>query len=157
MRIGTTPVPDPVEAPAPQPVSVLMDTLAQAENEGSEVTIEVVGAREVLNESEYAQLQTLPAQEQMLVTLASIGLQDVVESALAAMNMTFSEEAASLTAQVSERFAAMNAQERTQLEETLTEYFPKAKVTVGGVTREYFVVDLVIHPCSPSQHARFVL
>lgn len=153
MRIGTTPVPDPVEAPAPQPVSVLMDTLAQAENEGSEVTIEVVGAREVLNESEYAQLQTLPAQEQMLVTLASIGLQDVVESALAAMNMTFSEEAASLTAQVSERFAAMN----TQLEETLTEYFPKAKVTVGGVTREYFVVDLVIHPRSPSQHARFVL
>lgn len=93
----------------------------------------------------------------MLVTLASIGLQDVVESALAAMNMTFSEEAASLTAQVSERFAAMNAQERTQLEETLTEYFPKAKVTVGGVTREYFVVDLVIHPRSPSQHARFVL
>ena len=50
---------------APEMVSTLLDTVAQAETEGSEVSVEVVGAQEVFSETEYEQLKTLPAQEQM--------------------------------------------------------------------------------------------
>ena len=46
------------------------------------MSVEVVGAQEVFSETEYEQLKTLPAQEQMLVTLASIGLEDVVHAAV---------------------------------------------------------------------------
>ena len=136
--------PEPVATAAPEMVSTLLDTVAQAETEGSEVSVEVVGAQEVFSETEYEQLKTLPAQEQMLVTLASIGLEDVVQSALTSMDMTLSAEAETLTAQVTERFAAMGEEERAQVEEKLTQLFPKTEVTVGGVTYEYFVVDLEI-------------
>ena len=78
------------------------------------------------------------------MTLASIGLEDVVQSALTSMDMTLSAEAETLTAQVAERFAAMGEEERAQVEEKLTQLFPKTEVTVGGVTYEYFVVDLEI-------------
>ena len=136
--------PEPEATAAPEMVSTLLDTIAQAEAEGSEVTVEVVGAQEVFSETEYEQLKTLPAQEQMLVTLASIGLEDVVQSALASMNVTLSEEAEALTAQVAERFAAMGEEERAQVEENLAQLFPKTQVTVGEKTYEYFVIDLQI-------------
>ena len=136
--------PEPEATAAPEMVSTLLDTVAQAEAEGSEVTVEVVGAQEVFSETEYEQLKTLPAQEQMLVTLASIGLEDVVQSALASMNVTLSEEAEALTAQVAERFAAMGEEERAQVEEKLAQLFPKTQVTVGEKTYEYFVIDLQI-------------
>ena len=136
--------PEPEATAAPEMVSTLLDTIAQAEAEGSEVTVEVVGAQEVFSETEYEQLKTLPAQEQMLVTLASIGLEDVVQSALASMNVTLSEEAEALTAQVAERFAAMGEEERVQVEEKLEQLFPKTQVTVGEKTYEYFVIDLQI-------------
>ena len=136
--------PEPEATAAPEMVSTLLDTIAQAETEGSEVTVEVVGAQEVFSETEYEQLKTLPAQEQMLVTLASIGLEDVVQSALASMNVTLSEEAEALTAQVAERFAAMGEEERAQVEEKLAQLFPKTQVTVGEKTYEYFVIDLQI-------------
>ena len=136
--------PEPEATAAPEMVSTLLDTIAQAEAEGSEVTVEVVGAQEVFSETEYEQLKTLPAQEQMLVTLASIGLEDVVQSALASMNVTLSEEAEALTAQVAERFAAMGEEERAQVEEKLAQLFPKTQVTVGEKTYEYFVIDLQI-------------
>ena len=136
--------PEPEATAAPEMVSTLLDTVAQAEAEGSEVTVEVVGAQEVFSETEYEQLKTLPAQEQMLVTLASIGLEDVVQSALASMDMTLSAEAETLTAQVAERFAAMGEEERVQVEEKLEQLFPKTQVTVGEKTYEYFVIDLQI-------------
>ena len=60
------------------------------------------------------------------------------------MNVTLSEEAEALTAQVAERFAAMGEEERAQVEEKLAQLFPKTQVTVGEKTYEYFVIDLQI-------------
>lgn len=136
---------EPTATPAPQAmVDTLLDAVLEAQAEGSEVTIEVVGAAEIMTEEEYAALKALPAQEQILVTLASIGFEDVVEAAMKALNVTLSDGAQALVGQVTERMAAVSEEERTAIEEKLAEYFPVEEVVIDGVRTSYFVIDLRI-------------
>ena len=133
--------------PAPKPAMVekLVETVAQAEAEGSEVRIEVVGAQQVMTETEYTQLKTLSAQEQILVTLASIGFEEVVNAAVETMNdVELSADAQALMSSVSERMNQATAQEREQMEEKLAEYFPVREIEMDGKTYPYFVMELEI-------------
>ncbi|MGN0776278.1 MAG: hypothetical protein ACI4MM_06330 [Candidatus Ventricola sp.] len=135
------------EEPAPKPAMIekLAETVAEAEASGKEVNIEVVGAQQVMTETEYTQLKTLPVQEQILVTLASIGFEDVVSAAVETMNnVELSQEAQSLMETVSTRLNAASAEDRAQMEEKLAEYFPMREIEVDGVTYPYFVMELQI-------------
>ncbi|MDO5378492.1 MAG: hypothetical protein Q4G52_09180, partial [Clostridia bacterium] len=139
------PTAEPTPAPTAAPmVDTLLSAVAEAEAEGSVVTIEVVGAQEIMTETEYETLKTLPAQEQILVTLASIGFEDVVEAAMQTLNVSLSEDAQGLVAQVTERMAAISEEERTAVEEKLAQYFPVEEVEIDGVKTSYFVIDLKI-------------
>ncbi|MDO5376762.1 MAG: hypothetical protein Q4G52_00370, partial [Clostridia bacterium] len=135
------PTAEPTAAPM---VSTLLSAVAEAEAEGSTVNIEVVGAQEIMTETEYAALRELPAQEQILVTLASIGFADVVEAATKALDVTLSEAAQTLAAQVTERMAAVSEEERAAVEEKLAQYFPVEEIEIDGVKTSYFVIDLRI-------------
>ncbi|MDO5378859.1 MAG: hypothetical protein Q4G52_11050, partial [Clostridia bacterium] len=139
------PTVEPTATPAPQAmVDTLLEAVLEAQAEGSEVTVEVVGAAEIMTEEEYTALKALPAQEQILVTLASIGFEDVVEAAMKALNVTLSDGAQALVQQVSARMAAVSDEERAAIEEKLAQYFPVEEVVVDGVKTSYFVIDLRI-------------
>ncbi len=125
-------------------VSALLGAIAEVETEGDEVAVEVVAAQEVMTETEYTTLKTLPLQEQILVTLASVGFEDVLEAATKAMNVELSEDAQTLVTQVTERMAAVPEEERTTVEEKLAQYFPVEEIEVDGVKTSYFVMDLKI-------------
>ena len=133
--------------PAEKPVMVekLVETVTKAEAAGSEVKVEVVGAQQVMTETEYTQLKALPVQEQILVTLASIGFKDAVSAAVETMNnVSLSDNAVSLMETVSTRMTEANAEEREQMETKLAKYFPVREIEVGGVTYPYFVMELQI-------------
>ena len=131
--------------PKPAMVEKLVETVAQAEASGSEVKVEVVGAQQVMTETEYAQLKTLPAQEQILVTLASIGFEEVVNAAVETMNnVELSDNALKLMDTVSARMTAASTEEREEMETKLAKYFPVREIEVGGVTYPYFVMELQI-------------
>ena len=133
----------PAPSAAPQEmVSTLVEAVTNAEATGA--TVEVVGAQEVFSEAEYVRLEALPVQEQVLVTLASIGMKDVVEAAMLALNTELSDDAEALIEDVEARMAAMTAEEREALEQTLTEYFPVETVIENGVEVEYFVIELEV-------------
>ena len=131
--------------PKPAMVEKLVETVSQAEASGSEVKVEVVGAQQVMTETEYAQLKTLPVQEQVLVTLASIGFEEVVNAAVETMNnVELSDNALKLMDTVSARMTAASTEEREEMETKLAKYFPVREIEVGGVTYPYFVMELQI-------------
>lgn len=125
-------------------VTTLTEAVAKAEEEGSTVSVEVVGAQEVLSAQEYTELRKLPAQEQILVTLSSIGFDEVVEAAMSTLNVTLSDQASGLMTQVGARMQSANEQDKAALEEKLARYFPTKEVVVGGVRSTYFIIDLRI-------------
>ena len=131
--------------PKPAMVEKLVETVSQAEASGSEVKVEVVGAQQVMTETEYEQLKTLPVQEQVLVTLASIGFEEVVNAAVETMNnVELSDNALKLMDTVSARMTAASTEEREEMETKLAKYFPVREIEVGGVTYPYFVMELQI-------------
>ena len=135
------------EQPEPKPAMVekLVETVSQAEASGSEVKVEVVGAQQVMTETEYEQLKTLPVQEQVLVTLASIGFEEVVNAAVETMNnVELSDNALKLMDTVSARMTAASTEEREEMETKLAKYFPVREIEVGGVTYPYFVMELQV-------------
>ncbi|MBR4038963.1 MAG: hypothetical protein IKJ11_02565 [Clostridia bacterium] len=135
------------QAPKPvQPmVEKLMEAVTAAEEAGSTVTVEVVGAQEVMTEAEYTELKQLNAQEQVLVTLASIGFEDVVTAAVSAMNnVSLSEQAQTLISSVSERMSAATPEEKAALEDKLNEYFPVREIEMDGQSYPYFVMEMQI-------------
>lgn len=55
--------------------------------------VEVVGAKEAMEKTEYVKLQELSVQEQILVTLSSVGCEEVMQSIVQVMNIALSEKA----------------------------------------------------------------
>lgn len=125
-------------------VETLFEAVTEAEAEGKDVEVEIVGAQEVMTQEEYTELKTLSAQEQVLVTLKSVGLDEVVQAAVSAMNVTVSNEAASLMDKVGTRVEKMTAEEKTAYEDKLAEYFPVTERVIGGVTVRTFTIDMKI-------------
>ena len=143
------PTVEPTVEPTPAPVtnemiSTLVESVAAAEEEGSVVTIEVVGAQEVFTEEDHEQLKELPVAEQILVTLSTIGFGDVVEAAMASMNVTLSENAAQLVTKANETMSQMPEEERKVMQETIEKNFPKTQVQIDGVVYDYFILNLEI-------------
>ena len=139
----------PTVAPTPEPerkpiVETLFEAIVEAEAEGKEVEVEIVGAQEVMTQEEYTELRTLTAQEQVLVTLKTVGLDEVVQAAVAAMNVTVSGEAQSLMDKVGARQETMTAEERTAYEDKLAEYFPMTERVIDGVTVRTFTIDMKV-------------
>ena len=156
-RPNRTPVPTvkpvvtavPTVAPTAEPtkkpiVETLFEAVTEAEAEGKDVEVEIVGAQEVMTQEEYTELKTLSAQEQVLVTLKSVGLDEVVQAAVSAMNVTVSNEASSLMDKVGTRVEKMTAEEKTAYEDKLAEYFPVTERVIGGVTVRTFTIDMKI-------------
>lgn len=137
----STPAPVPESQPM---VQTLMAVVESAEQQGEQVSIEIVGAAEIMEAEEHAQLKALPVQEQILVTLSSIGFDEVVEAAAAAMNLTLSGEAQALREQINARISSLTQEESEQLQEKLTAYFPVEEITANGETYAYFVIELRI-------------
>ena len=130
---------------APQEmVTALFAAFEQTLKADAEAQIEIVGAKEIMTEEEYAKLTALTAQEQLLVTLQSIGMGDAVEAALKAMKVELSEDAQALVGEIAERMAAMSEEEVAALQEKLAENFPVETVEENGETYEYFVIELQI-------------
>ena len=141
--------PEPTVVPTAQPtkkpiVETLFEAVAEAEAEGKEVAIEIVGAQEVMTQEEYTELKTLSAQEQVLVTLKSVGLDEVVQAAMTAMNVTVSGEAQGLMDKVSARVEAMTAEEKTAYEDKLAEFFPVTERVIDGVKVRTFTIDMKV-------------
>ena len=150
------PTPEPTATPEPsyaptvvtesQPlVETLIAVAELVEQEGAEVHIEVVGAAEVMPEEEHQQLKALPVQEQLLITLSSIGFDEVVESAAASMNLTLSDDAQALRTQINTRMENLTPEETVELQEKLSTYFPVQQVRSGdGQVHAYFILELSI-------------
>ena len=150
------PTPEPTATPEPsyaptvvtesQPlVETLIAVAELVEQEGAEVHIEVVGAAEVMPEEEHQQLKALPVQEQLLITLSSIGFDEVVESAAASMNLTLSDDAQALRTQINTRMENLTPEETVELQEKLATYFPVQQVRSGdGQVHTYFILELSI-------------
>ena len=108
------------------------------------VTIEVVGADEVLTEEEYEQMSAISVPEQLVVTLASIGLEDAIGAAVKSLGIELSDQATTLITKVTERQAALTGEEQAAAREKMQELFPVREVVVDGVSYTCYIIDLRI-------------
>ena len=138
-------------APEPRPVATdpaeilrLEELVEAVRKEGSAVSIEVIGADAVMTEAECRRLRALPVSEQLMVTLASIGLEDAIGAAARSQGVSLSGEASGLIAEIMERRSALPEEERLSVRERLRELFPVRKVMVDGVRCTCCVIDLCI-------------
>ena len=104
----------------------------------------MVGTEEVLTEEEYQQFTSFSVSEQLVVTLASIGLQDAIDAAVQSLGIELSEGATTLITQVTERQAALSEEEQAVVKEKLAELFPSREVVVDGVSYTCYIIDLRI-------------
>lgn len=106
-------------------------------------TADLYGRMKCLNCGEIcAELKALSAQEQVLVTFKSAGLDEVVEAAMSAMKVRLSGEAESLMDKVDARMGTMTAGERTAYEDRLAEYFPVTERIIAGARVRTFTIDM---------------
>ena len=141
-----TPLPEVivVENVPVQQLDQLVEEVQTVQDEGVEVIIEVVGTEEVLTEEEYQQFTSFSVSEQLVVTLASIGLQDAIDAAVQSLGIELSEGATTLITQVTERQAALSEEEQAVVKEKLAELFPSREVVVDGVSYTCYIIDLRI-------------
>ena len=125
-------------------ISTLVYDMLALREEGAEVAVEVVGAKAVFDEAAYKTLKTLQAQEQILVTLFAVGFEDVVDTALEAMGIKLSADAAAMMLTTQAAQALMSQEERDALRAAIEENFPRLQAEVDGVLCEYFIVNVEI-------------
>lgn len=94
--------------------------------------VEVVGAKAVFTSEEHAALCTLPAAEQVLVTLIAAGYSDAAQEMMRSAGVALSDGAIALVQQVFQRFAAMSPDERAALQEIMDDLFLTEERTVNG-------------------------
>lgn len=128
----------------PDMADLLFSAMELAQFEGDEVTIELSGMRLILTEEELALMDELSVTEQILLTLSAVGMADVTEAALDAMDAELSEAAQALDARIAERISAMDEAEQAALAETLDAYFPLEEAEIDGQTRQLFTLELQI-------------
>ena len=120
-----------------------IDAIEQ-ENEGASVSISIVNVEKVVTAEEKAELDALPAKEQILVLLSAIGYDTEVQAALSSMDMELSTEAIALTQAIQERIATASDEEKAAFEALLLECFPVETVMIDGEPVDYFVIELQV-------------
>ena len=120
-----------------------IDVIEQ-ENEGASVSISIVNVEKVVTAEEKAELDALPAKEQILVLLSAIGYDTEVQAALSSMDMELSTEAIALTQAIQERIATASDEEKAAFEALLLECFPVETVMIDGEPVDYFVIELQV-------------
>lgn len=138
------PAPESVVPEMPDMADVLFAAIDLAQLDGEDVTIEIAGMNQIFTAQELEKLEKLPVIEQLMLTLSAVGLADVTETALAAMETTLSDEAQALDAQIVERLLAMTDEEQEALSALLDEYFPLEETLLDGETRIRFTITLNI-------------
>lgn len=121
----------------------VIDAIEQ-ENEGASVSISIVNVEKVVTAEEKAELDALPAKEQILVLLSAIGYDTEVQVALSSMDMELSTEAIALTQAIQERIATASDEEKAAFEALLLECFPVETVMIDGEPVDYFVIELQV-------------
>lgn len=116
----------------------------ERENEGASVSIAIVNVEKVVTAEEKAELDALPAKEQILVLLSAIGYDTEVQAALSSMDMELSTEAIALTQAIQERIATASDEEKAAFEALLLECFPVETVMIDGEPVDYFVIELQV-------------
>lgn len=116
----------------------------ERENEGASVSIAIVNVEKVVTAEEKAELDALPAKEQILVLLSAIGYDTEVQAALSSMDMKLSTEAIALTQAIQERIATASDEEKAAFEALLLECFPVETVMIDGEPVDYFVIELQV-------------
>ena len=121
----------------------VIDAIEQ-ENEGASVSISIVNVEKVVTAEEKAELDALPAKEQILVLLSAIGYDTEVQAALSSMDMELSTEAIALTQAIQERIATASDEEKAAFEALLLECFPVETVMIDGEPVDYFIIELQV-------------
>ena len=114
----------------------------EAENEST--LVRIAGIEKVLTAEEMTVLDTLPLREQLLVALSDIGFDDAVSNSLETFQLTLSEDAQAIRAQILARISAMSEEEQAEFEALLLEIFPTETIEIDGVEYTFFVLDLEI-------------
>lgn len=156
--VTTEDAPAPVLEPAAQAV-----TAAQAMNNLTSIieqtqqssSVVIAGAQELMTDGEYEKLSALPTNEQVYVVLSSIGLRDIVESALASSGAALSANGQALMAEVSARLTTATGEEKAAIEETLKAYFPTEQIVLNGVSVKVYVVELIVETNGAQTVRRF--
>ena len=117
----------------------------------NQAEVEVVGAEEIFSAEEYAEVTKLPLQEQILVTLSSVGCDQIAQSIIRSMNLTLSAKANELSVQLggSENLMAQ------ECERKLAETFPAYQATVNGVTYRFYVMTAQVKVNGVIQNVHF--
>ena len=119
-------------------------------------TIEVVGAKEAMEENEYVKLQELSVQEQILVTLSSVGCEEVMQSIVQVMNIAFSEKADELVTQVRSRIEPTEIPGTVEeVQKKMEETFPVHEMKIGGVSYRFYVMEVNVRTNGQKQSFYF--
>ena len=113
----------------------------------------MLGTEEIFSDKEYAEVTKLPLQEQILVTLSSVGCDQIAQSIINSLNLTLSSKANELTAQLgsTEKLTAR------ECEQKLAETFPAYQVKVNGVTYRFYVMTALVNGVTQNYHFGFRL
>ena len=113
--------------------------------------VELLGMEEIFSDKEYAEVTKLPLQEQILVTLSSVGCDQIAQSIIHSLNLTLSSKANELTVQLgsTEKLTAR------ECEQKLAETFPAYQVKVNGVTYRFYVMTAQVKVNGVTQNYHF--
>ena len=149
-----TPTIAPTATPIPNPEAA-KDTIkafeAMAEMEevvkttetNTTTIVEVVGAKEAMEETEYVKLQELSVQEQILVTLSSVGCEDVMQSLVQVMNIALSEKADELVTQMRSRMEPTTLPGTAEeVEKKMAETFAAREMKIDGVSYRFYIMEV---------------
>ena len=131
--VESTATPAPVLSSTEQ-VEKTFDFISSIEKENA--VVELLGTEEIFSDKEYAEVTKLPLQEQIPVTLSSVGCDQIAQSIIHSLNLTLSSKANELAAQLgsTEKLTAR------ECERKLAETFPAYQVKVNGVTYRFYVM-----------------
>lgn len=146
--VESTATPAPVLSSTEQ-VEKTFDFISSIEKENA--VVELLGTEEIFSDKEYAEVTKLPLQEQILVTLSSVGCDQIAQSIINSLNLTLSSKANELTAQLgsTEKLTAR------ECEQKLAETFPAYQVKVNGVTYRFYVMTAQVKVNGVTQNYHF--
>ena len=143
-----TPIPKPEAAKdtikAFEAMAELEELVKTTETTQNTTTIvEVVGAKEAMEKTEYVKLQELSVQEQILVTLSSVGCEDVMQSIVQVMNIALSEKADELVTQMHNRIEPTTLSGTAEeVEKKMAETFQTREMKIEGVSYRFYIMEV---------------
>ncbi len=135
--------------PIAEALKIVGDTL---DGEGSDVSVEIVGADKILTKEEMTRFNKLPVKDRMMVLLNALGLSDAIDDA---SKEGMSAEAKALTDDISKRLEEMTEDEKQALLGQIAKFFPQSKVTVDGKEYDAFSIELLVTRDGKEEHDRY--